>query len=1452
MDFYKIVERYIRKDKIEIYPDFLNKKVEDLLVRGKDFYAVWNEEIGLWSMDPLDVQRAVDKDLWEYAEKKKNQGVYEGFLTVKTMESDSSGSWKRFVQYLKGYPDTKVRLDENLTFANTEVKKKDYVSRRLGYALEPGDFSAWDRLVGTLYSEKEREKIEWAIGAIVSGDSKTIQKFCVFYGEAGTGKSTIINIIQKLFDGYYVTFDAKSLGSSNNQFATEAFRSNPLVAIQHDGDLSRIEDNTRINSIVSHEMMTIKEKYKPEYTSRANCFLFLGTNRPVKITDAKSGIIRRLIDITPTGNLLKPKEYDALMTQIDFELGAIAYHCLEVYRELGKNYYKNYIPKEMIMKTDVFYNFVEANAEVFEEQTDGMSLKQAYSMYKEYCDDALVEFKLPRHKFREELKNYYISFEDVARIDGKQMRSWYTGFRKEKLEAPVLKKEEKSLPLVLDCDKSLLDDILADCPAQYGVDRDGSGNESPSYKWSDVKTKLSDLDTTKLHYILPKGFNSEGDGRKLIMMDFDIRNKNGEKDMLLNLEAASKYLKTYAEFSKGGCGVHLIYWYDGDVSKLSPLISEGVEVKVFRGNAAMRRRLSKCNNLPIAVMPVGGLPVKEEKMIDVTMLKDELHLRNIIKKCLRKENHGATRPEIDLIAKVLDDAYASGMSYDVSDIEHDVLIFAMNSTNQSDYCVKRVRDMKFQSTDTVEEKAKKKLRDDIPDSAIVFYDVEVFPNLFLVNWKVAGEGNPVIRMINPTPREIEDLFKHKLVGFNCRKYDNHILYGRYLGLKNEELYDLSHRIIVEDAKDAFYPEAYNVSYTDIYDFCSKKQSLKKWEIELGIHHQELGFPWDQPVPEELWPKVAEYCDNDVLATEAVWNARQADFTARRILADISGGSVNDTTNQLSTRFIFGDNRNPQGEFNYRNMGVDDKQLRETTAQYITFDTSAYDPVAYPDRKFKSYWSDAEDLTVIKERFERCKFTSFEDWHHVLSNDICLKPVFPGYKFDERQTKDKSTYRGEVIGEGGYVYAEPGIYTNVALLDIASMHPSSIIAEQLFGERYTARFQEILEARLAIKHKDFDKARKMFDGRLAGYLTDESTAKDLSGALKIVANSCYGLTSAKFPNPFRDPRNKDNIVAKRGALFMVNLKHEVQARGFTVAHIKTDSIKIPNATPEIIQFVMDYGKLYGYNFEHEATYERMCLVNDAVYIARYDNGEWTATGAQFQQPYVFKTLFSGEPLEFDDYCETKTVTGGAIYLDMNEDYRWVDDAEEELARRNYNVAHPEKPKKLNPEYKDFSDKSLLEYVSEGHEYQFVGRAGLFYPVKPGTGGGIMVREKNGKYYAVTGTKGYRWLEAEVVRTLHKEDDRDPGYYESLVNDAIQAINTYGDFESFVYISKPYDFKPKYNNPPGHEGAGDDDLPFDLVPCGDNKYNTCMDCPNCVGDICRSGYSLASFIETGGDA
>ena len=363
-----------------------------------------------------------------------------------------------------------------------------------------------------------------------------------------------------------------------------------------------------------------------------------------------------------------------------------------------------------------------------------------------------------------------------------------------------------------------------------------------------------------------------------IVIDFDIPDEDGNKSLEKNILEASKWPATYAELSKSGKGVHLHYIYSGDASKLSRIYEEHIEIKVFTGKSSLRRKLTKCNKLPIATIS-SGLPTKgDKKMVNFEAVKSEKGLRTLIKRNLNKEIHPGTKPSVDFIFKILEDAYESGLKYDVTDMRNAVLAFAANSTHQSEYCIKLVNKMRFKSTEPSESGKE-------DGSKLIFYDVEVFPNLFLVNWKLEGEGQPVIRMINPKPEEIEDLMRYKLVGFNCRRYDNHILYARLMGYTNEQLFNLSQKIINGSA-NCFFAEAYNVSYTDVYDFCSKKQSLKKWEIELGIHHKELGLPWDKPVPEDMWVKVAEYCDNDVIATEAVFNARRGDFVARQILAKL--------------------------------------------------------------------------------------------------------------------------------------------------------------------------------------------------------------------------------------------------------------------------------------------------------------------------------------------------------------------------------------------------------------------------------------------------------------------------------------------------------------------------------------------------------------------------------------
>lgn len=1262
MDFYTIgsrtVEKGPRKGTMELYPDFKVGRSKDLMVRGRSFYAVWDEEASLWSTDEYDIQRLMDKELDEEADAvEKRDGLRP---SIKTLGSFGTNSWSQFRKYLQNISDNSHQLDEKLTFADTVVKKSDHVSKRLPYSLAPGDHSAWDELLGTLYSDEEKAKIEWAIGAVVSGDAKRIQKFLVFYGPAGTGKSTILNIIQQLFEGYTTTFEAKALGMASGAFSTEVFKDNPLVAIQHDGDLSRIEDNTRLNSIISHEEMTMNEKYKPSYTARVNAFLFMGTNLPVKISDAKSGIIRRLIDVHPTGNKLPANKYQTLIQKVDFEMGAIAQHCLDRYRSMGKNYYSAYRPVEMMLQTDVFFNFIEAHYDIFKAQ-DSTFLKQAYALYKEFCADTGIDKVLPQYKVREELRNYFEDFKERG-VDstGEQVRSHYSGFTADKFKSPVAESDIHVFKLVLDETESILDEMLAKQPAQYA-----GHNDIPKAKWAKVTTTLADITTTELHFVkVPKTH---------IIIDFDLKGDDGDKSLERNLEAASVWPATYAELSKSGKGVHLHYEYVGvNLDELDSQYDDGIEVKVYSGDSSLRRRLSRCNNIPVAPIS-SGLPLKEKKMLSTNTIQSEKGLRDLIERNFRKEIHPGTKPSIDFIKKILDEAYRDKVSYDLTDIRPRLLAFANNSSNQALACLKTVQSMKFKSDDAPAEQhevgpgdiAQVKTEQD-SNARIAFFDIEVYPNLFLVCWKFEGPDSAIVKMINPKPADIEKLFKLKLVGFNNRRYDNHILYAAFMGYSNEQIYKLSSKLINDSDRSALFGEAYNLSYADIYDFSSKKQGLKKFMIELGITHQEMEIPWDMPVPDQMFEKVIEYCCNDVNATEAVFNARKQDFVARQILADLSGLSVNQTTQKHTAQIIFGGDRQPSKRFIYTDLSEE----------------------------------------------------------------------FPGYVFDG----GKSSYRGEDPSEGGYVYAEPGVYSKVAVLDVASMHPTSIIALNLFGPDYTPKFKDLLDARIAIKRGKYDDARKMLDGKLKPYLEDEKDAKALSYALKIVINIVYGLTSAKFDNPFRDTRNRDNIVAKRGALFMIDLKHFVQEKGFDAAHIKTDSIKIPNATPTIIKEVEEFGAKYGYEFEHETTYDRMALVNDAVYIARKGN-DWEAVGAQFQHPYVFKKLFTKEDITFDDMIETKQVVQGAIYLDFN-----------------------------------CTPKSADTNVKDMH---FIGRIGRFVPVHKGNNGGVLWRVKDDKAYAVTGTKGFEWVEAHIAEGL-PPSAIDDSYFDGLAEKAQDAIEFYGPF------------------------------------------------------------------------
>jgi hypothetical protein len=141
---------------------------------------------------------------------------------------------------------------------------------------------------------------------------------------------------------------------------------------------------------------------------------------------------------------------------------------------------------------------------------------------------------------------------------------------------------------------------------------------------------------------------------------------------------------------------------------------------------------------------------------------------------------------------------------------------------------------------------------------------------------------------------------------------------------------------------------------------------------------------------------------------------------------------------------------------------------------------------------------------------------------------------------------------------------------------------------------------------------------------------------------------------------------------------------------------------------------------------------------------------------------------------------KQVSGsGAMYLDQNE--KMTEDLQAKLysLEREYAEAKNGKMairKQIN---------AVKEEIEQIHNLRFIGRCGLFVPVVEGNDGGHLLRIDGEKVGSVSGTKGYRWLEAAEVIKNGLEDQIDMSYYRKLIDTSIAHIAAYGDVEEFLH-------------------------------------------------------------------
>lgn len=1282
MDFVKPIESEDKDGNITIYPLFerINK---DAVSKGGKLNAYWNGNEWV-SVELADTQllNDINKEVWQYRNKRYPNNPNAKALSVSLVPSVSR-EYERFAKNYKG--NSEIVFNKRIFFKDDVPSREDYSTTKLSYTPMPGPTPIFDKIMTKWYTEEDIEILLWFIGATLTNNIANVQKFIFIYGSGGSGKGSFLKIVEDIFEDYAQTIKLKKLAGTS-QFANSEIKEIPVL-IDPETDLSRIDNKENFLALTAHEELWVEKKGKDPYPVTFSGLLITASNKPYDMGNTKSGLGRRVVAVYPTGEKFPTDEYYNLMSQVKFEIAYIAQRAIDTYSKYGIEYI-NSLDEDyrMRIETDDVYNFVRESVRhnILRETTTLGVAAEAYKVHLEANDWSTKGFK---NRIKEELKAYYKEYYEEKRVDGNKLYNVYVGLKHDKIfpeEASNRRDKQRILS-----EEETLPDYSSDFNLFANSDDVGQlANEEghPASKWAKVNSKVKDIDQSKLHWVqLPVN---------RIRIDFD------KPTLKENLELSKDYPPTYGELSRSGKGIHLHYLFDGDITTLDTNKHDDIEVKVSTGNSAVRRKFTKSNGIEEIAHISSGLPLKEKKVLSDSKeyITTESSMRNEIRRALRKEHHGATKPEIDFIFKILNDAKDQGVEYDLRDMRQAVMNFALDSTHQSEAALKVYSKMPFSTIMDLVDTPQADVSDGseafqsitggyhrVPDKDLYFFDIEVFKNLLMVSFKRYGEDD-VTTWYNPSPEQIEWLLNKPLVGFNNRKYDNHILYAALTGSNNMELYEASIRIIGK-SKNAFYAPAYSLAYADILDFSNTKMSLKKWEVTLGLPYDELNFDWNEPLPEADWARAAEYNRNDVEATEEVFKHLYEDYEARLMMAQLTDSPVSNSTNQLSAKFIFGNDKNPEQK------------------------------LVYTD----------------------------------------LSETFPGYKYgymektinhqDGTQTVKKtvhSEYKGEDPSEGGYVYSVPGVYKDVVEMDIKSMHPFSAIALKYFGP-YAKRFEELVYARAHVKHavnkdgslnrENIDAAKNMLGGALAPYLTDDANFSALAYALKIIINSVYGMSSAKFDNKFKHMLNDDNIIAKRGALFMIDLKEAILNKGWTVVHIKTDSIKIHPDTQEVRDFVTDFGSKYGYDFEIAGEYDKMALVNNAVLIAHYKDGgqkDWHAIGIDYAQPIVYKTLFTHDEIVDDDYILIKESKAGPIYL---------------------------------------GDR-------------FIGRVGKFYASLSGQ---ELVWVKDDKRNALTGTKNFLW---RVPEDLTSKFDIDMNYYDTMIVDAINKIQKVGDVTELIEVPDVY--------------------------------------------------------------
>lgn len=419
---------------------------------------------------------------------------------------------------------------------------------------------------------------------------------------------------------------------------------------------------------------------------------------------------------------------------------------------------------------------------------------------------------------------------------------------------------------------------------------------------------------------------------------------------------------------------------------------------------------------------------------------------------------------------------------------------------------------------------------------LLFYDIEVYKYNSFVVFKDIDKNTIGFFSNKDGFKGLQEFIQGKtLVGYNNNHYDNKILYKMaqpypedMYDVKQYQIKQLNDKIIAGNGKNE--RTVPNKTYDCFQQIDIGFPSLKKIEGNIGkmILETDIGFDIDRELTDEELQTEIDYCSYDVSMTVDVYKEREANyFEIKEQLIDLLGNkrALNWNTTTIATNILL---------------------QKKQTSMWSTFLTRL------PDGYLKGI--DPQIVEMWSAFKPKKKSFTMEDFDNEIEFG------FGGLHSVHKNIKDVK---------------------DVKLLDVASMYPHIILNIKALPQEALQKYENILNERIQIKHKD----------------------KKKSDALKLVLNSVYGNLKNKYSPLLNEQAAVGVCVYGQVALYTLAKR---LSETCTIIQMNTDGCAFTSNSDEYLKVWSDWEQEFNLTLE-EDKFDRLIQKDVNNYLAITPDG-----------------------------------------------------------------------------------------------------------------------------------------------------------------------------------------------------------------------------------------------------